>query len=101
MGQADNRKIDEHLMDKIEQLSMLKLNEEERQKAMREMEQILSYVDVLNQLNTDEVEGTIHHNGLKNRVREDEITNEAGALKVLANAPASHNNQIIVPKTIG
>lgn len=101
MEKTGKRRIDEHLMDKIENLAMLKLSEEEHEKAMAEMEQILSYMEVLNQLDTEAVETNIHFGDLNNRFREDEVTNGDGAQDLLSNAPARYNNQIVVPKTIG
>lgn len=101
MKRTDKRKIDEHLMNKIENLSMLKLSEAERAKAMERMEEILSYVEVLEQLNTEEVDTNVRRGDLYNCFREDEVTNGDGTQDLLMNAPARYNNQIVVPKTIG
>ena len=47
------RKIDEATMDNVEILAKLALTPQERQKAMDEMEKILTYVEKLNELDTD------------------------------------------------
>lgn len=101
MEHTQKHKIDEELMDKIENLSMLKLSKEEREKTKAQIEQIISYVEVLNQLDTESVEDNIQLGGLRNCYRDDEVTNGDGAQDLLANAPTKYNNQIVVPKTIG
>lgn len=98
---AVERKIDDVLMDKIENLSMLQLSDTEREKAMAEMEQILSYVEIMNQLDTENIEASVQIGEQRNRLREDEISNGDGAQDLLANAPLVCNQQIVVPKTIG
>ena len=51
-----DKKIDDIMMNRIENLSKLSLTEEERAKAMKEMDKILEYVSKLNEIDTDGVE---------------------------------------------
>ena len=83
------RKIDEATMDNVEILAKLALTPQERQKAMDEMEKILTYVEKLNELDTD-----------VNVFREDQVTNGDGRKDSLANAPKAKEDQYIVPKTV-
>ena len=88
------RKIDEATMDNVEILAKLALTPQERQKAMDEMEKILTYVEKLNELDTDQAEPLVHI------LREDQVTNGDGRKDSLANAPKAKEDQYIVPKTV-
>lgn len=94
------KKIDDVTMDNVEILAKLALSDEERAKAMEEMEKILAYVDKLNELDTNEVEPLVHVMPEVNVFREDIVTNEDGADKSLMNAPKKKDNQYMVPKTV-
>lgn len=94
------KKIDDKTMDNVEILAKLALTSDERQKAMAEMEKILSYVDKLNELDTKDVEPLVHVMPHSNVFREDEVTNDDGAEVTLSNAPKKKENQFMVPKTV-
>ena len=81
------RKIDEATMDNVEILAKLALTPQERQKAMDEMEKILTYVEKLNELDTDQAEPLVHILPEVNVFREDQVTNGDGRKVSLANAP--------------
>lgn len=93
-------KIDSATMDNLEILSKLKLTDEERNRAVTELEKMLAYVDKLNELDTEEVEPLIHILPQVNVLREDVVTNGDGAEATLSNAPKKKDNQIVVPKTV-
>lgn len=93
-------KIDEKTMDNLEILSKLKLTENERNRAISELERMLSYVDKLNELDTEDKEPLIHAIPQVNIFREDVVENCDGTEATLSNAPKVKDNQIIVPKTI-
>ena len=95
------RKIDEATMDHVEILAKLALTPQERQKAMDEMEKILTYVEKLNELDTDGIEPMSHVFPVKNVFREDVVTNGDGSAETLANAPLEKDQSFKVPKTIG
>ena len=94
------RKIDEATMDNVEILANLALTPQERQKAMDEMEKILTYVEKLNELDTDQAEPLVHILPEVNVFREDQVTNGDGRKDSLANAPKAKEDQYIVPKTV-
>ena len=54
------KKIDNNMMNRIENLSKLSLTDEERSKAINEMEKILEYVSKLNEVVTDGVEPLVN-----------------------------------------
>ena len=82
------RKIDEATMDNVEILAKLALTPQERQKAMDEMEKILTYVEKLNELDTDQAEPLVHILPDVNVFREDEVTNGDGRKDSLADVCA-------------
>ena len=100
MDISTEKKIDDKTMDNVEILAKLKLTDEERTKAMAEMEKILSYVDKLNELDTKNVEPLVHVMVQTNVFREDEVANGDGVELTLSNAPKKKENQFMVPKTV-
>ena len=67
-------KITETLVDYISQLSRLQLPTEEKTAMTAELERIVAYMDVLNRLDTADVEPLSHIFPLKNVLRADEVT---------------------------
>ncbi len=88
-------------MEYIGILAKLELSPAEAAAAKQDMEQMLSYVDLLNELDTSGVAPMSHIFPVKNVFREDEITNGDGSEATLANAPAKKDGGFKVPKTIG
>ena len=64
-------KITEEMVDYVSVLSRLKLPAEEKARMTGELERILDYMDVLNALDTAEVEPMSHVFPLKNVLRPD------------------------------
>jgi len=94
------KKISDQVMENVEILAKLDLTKEERKKAKEEMEKILTYVEKLGELDTDDIEPLIHILPKENVFREDHVTNDNGQEDMLANAPKSKNGQFQVPKTV-
>lgn len=93
-------RISDRVMDQVEILAKLELNAEERARAREKMEEILDYVEKLQQLDTGNVEPLVHLWEGGNVFREDEVTSGDGQKELLANAPEKKNGQLQVPKTI-
>lgn len=60
----------------VAKLARLKLTDEEVRKYGKQLSQILDYMDILNEVDTDKVEATSQVTGLKNVVEKDEIKKE-------------------------
>lgn len=96
-----DKKIDDTIMNRIENLSKLSLTEEERVKAMDEMEKLINYVDKISELNTDGVEPLVNVLPISNVLREDEVViNDDAVDRTIANGPAIKDNMFVVPKTV-
>ncbi|HMS64734.1 MAG TPA: Asp-tRNA(Asn)/Glu-tRNA(Gln) amidotransferase subunit GatC [Ignavibacteria bacterium] len=87
-------------VDKIAALAKLKFNELEKTKLQADLNKILFYIDVLNELNLDNVEPLENINETENVLRKDSVevwlTNE----EALKNAPSKTGKFFKVPKVL-
>lgn len=93
-------KITDEMIDYIGILSKLDLPEEEKEQVKTDMEQILQYMNKLNELDTEGVLETTNSISLYNVMREDEITNNDDSERMLSHAPQRKEGYYVVPKTI-
>ena len=80
-------------------LAKLELSGEEKEKAKADMEKMLDYIDILNELDTEGIEPMSHAFPVNNVFREDVVTNGDNHEKMLANAPKRKEQSYKVPKT--
>lgn len=92
--------ITDETMDYVGILAKLELSEEEKERAKKDMEEMLDYIDKLNELDTTDVEPMSHVFPVSNVFREDIVTNGDGQEMTLANAPERNGDSLLVPKTI-
>ena len=85
--------IDDTVMENVEILAKLALTEEERKKAKEKMQEMLDYVDKLNELDTDGIEPLSHTFSMGNVFREDVVTNGDDRDAMLDNAPKCKDGQ--------
>lgn len=93
--------LEKELIEYVGILAKLELNEEEKEHAKKDMEEMLNYIDKLNELDTTGVEPMSHVFPVNNVFREDVVTNGDGSKETLSNAPAQKDGGFKVPKTIG
>ena len=72
----------------------------EKEKLTSEMENILTYVDKLNELDTTDVKPMEHVILIQNVLREDRITGSFDREKLLESAPLHENGCYKVPKVV-
>lgn len=94
-------KISDETIEYVGILAKLELTGEEKEKAKQDMERMLDYIDILNELDTDGTEPMCHVFPVNNVFREDTVENGDGSKDTLANAPMQKNGSFEVPKTIG
>lgn len=87
-------------IEKVAKLARLELSEEERMTFGNQLEQILSYMEQLNQLDTTGVEPTSHAIPIYNVFREDQIKASFPQEEVLAIAPDEEDGHFKVPRII-
>ena len=92
--------IDNETVKRIAFLSRLKVDDDKIEKTKEEFNKILSWIEELNEINTDNVEPLISVNDTTLRLREDEITDGNYQEAVLANAPDKEYDYFAVPKVV-
>ena len=92
--------ISEDTIEYVAALAKLKLEEDQKDKAIEDLNRILAYIDTMNELDTDGIEPMSHAFEVKNVFREDVVTNEEETEALLANAPVKKNGCFVVPKTV-
>lgn len=93
-------KITEELVDYVCVLSRLKLDPEERANMAGELEQIVSYMDRLAQVDTDGVEPMSHVLPVANVTRPDVVEPSYDREALLRSAPRRDAETFLVPKAV-
>lgn len=88
-------------VEKIAELAKLKFSEEELENFTPQMNEILSYMDKLNELDTENVKPLSHPVEQTNVFREDELRVSITTDEALKNAPSKDEHHFKVPKVIG
>ncbi len=81
-------------------LSKLELSDQEKEQAKKDMGRMLDYIDMLNELDTSQVEPMSHVFPVHNVFREDVVVNQDQRDEILVNAPEQKDGQFQVPKTV-
>ncbi len=84
----------------VANLARLNLTEEESSTFQRQIEDILGYINKLEELDIDDIEPTAHAAPVYDRVREDEVKPSLKRDAFLDIAPDTINDQLKVPKVI-
>jgi len=82
----------------VAKLAKLALTEEEKQLFAKQLADIVSYIDLLNELNVDNVEPMAQPIPMTNVMRKDEVLKEISREEMLAISPFEEDNFIRVPK---
>lgn len=92
--------IDQNTVYKVADLARIAIKEEEVEDLTQEMNKILTFMEQLNQLDTEGVKPLVYMNEMTNIWREDVVKHEISTEDGLKNA-AKHNEQFFfVPKII-
>lgn len=86
---------------KIAHLARLELTSDEVDRFARELSQIVTYVEQINELDLSDVPPTNHVMGLTNRFRPDQVRPGLDIDQALANAPERTSRAVKVPLVIG
>ena len=93
-------KISDETIEYVGILAKLELSEEEKEAAKKDMEQMLDYIDTLNELDTAGIEPMSHVFPVQNVFREDVVVNGDDRENILKNAPEEKDGSFVVPKTV-
>lgn len=81
-------------------LAKLELSEDEKKQAKKDMGNMLDYIDMLNDLDTQGIEPLAHIYHTANVFREDAVVNGDEHDRMLSNAPEKKEGAFKVPKTV-
>ncbi len=92
--------IDKETLAKIAHLSRLEINEKDTDKMLKDMSSMLTFVEKLNEVNTDGVEPLTTMSQEVNALREDVAKPSLNLQEVLQNAPKKDDQFFRVPKVL-
>ncbi len=84
----------------VAHLARSDLTDEETVLFQGQLDQVLHYVEQLNELDVSDVEPTAHAIPVYNVLRKDEVGQSLNHADIMANAPASSDGHVRVPKII-
>jgi len=85
----------------VANLARLELDDESIDKFAGQIDEILGYIDKLNQVETGGIRPTSHAIFLTNAFRDDVQGEHLERDRVLANAPEKEDGSFVVPKVVG
>jgi aspartyl-tRNA(Asn)/glutamyl-tRNA(Gln) amidotransferase subunit C len=85
----------------VAKLARLDLDKEAIELYTKQLGDILTYMETLNRVDTEDVPPTSHAIFINNAFREDEVKGSISRERALANAPQSSKGSFVVPKVIG
>ena len=93
-------KIDKNTTLKIAKLSRIKIEDSEVDELSAQLSSIVNWVELLNEVNTENVEPLSNVSMVKLPLRKDIKNTEDNSNKVLSNAPDKLENYFAVPKVV-
>jgi aspartyl-tRNA(Asn)/glutamyl-tRNA(Gln) amidotransferase subunit C len=99
MAEAKSR-IGPEEVEHVARLARLRLSDEEKARMRSQLDAILGYVELLQRVDTTEVEPTAHVLPLVNVMREDEVRPSYPVAAMLANAPEPDGALFRVPRIL-
>ncbi|MCH8902727.1 MAG: Asp-tRNA(Asn)/Glu-tRNA(Gln) amidotransferase subunit GatC [Bacteroidetes bacterium] len=93
-------KVDLQTVEKIADLAKLEFSKSEKEEILKDMNNILTFVEKLNELDTDKVEPLIYITDEVNVLRDDKVGKNITKEEGLKNAPIHDSDYIKVQKFI-
>ena len=94
-------KLDESTVDRIAYLSKLEFNKEEKKAILNDMNQMLSFIETLQEVDTENVDPLIHMTEDVNVLRADDAITATSQKEALENAPSKDSTYFKIPKVLG
>lgn len=92
--------LDKKAVAKVANLARLKVSDEEAERYGKQLSNIMTFVEQLNELDTDHVEPLASVVDITLRLREDKVTDGGYQKEILANAPEALEGFFVVPKVV-
>lgn len=90
--------VDEKLVKEIASLARLDLSQEETEMFVLQFKDILEYVSILNEVDTENIPPAYLSSANKSVMREDEIQDSVPTEEFLSNAPHSKDDYVVIPR---
>ncbi|HEX5838549.1 MAG TPA: Asp-tRNA(Asn)/Glu-tRNA(Gln) amidotransferase subunit GatC [Anaerolineales bacterium] len=98
MSEETSFQVDEQLVREIALLARLDLSQEETEMFVSQFRDILDYVGILNEVDTDGVPPAYLSSANRSVTREDEVEESIPTDDFLANAPQTKDDFIVIPR---
>lgn len=92
--------VDQATVRRIARLARIRISDNEVPKLEGELNHILGWIEMLEEVETDNVEPMTSVVDTSMRLRRDEVTDGGCSEQVTGNAPASDENFFLVPKVV-
>ena len=92
--------IENKTVRKVSKLAKIRINEQEEIKLIKELNNILGWVDELKKVDTEKIEPMLSVFNESMVMRRDEVFSETSDELVLKNAPESKSGFFVVPKVV-
>ena len=93
-------KVDKKLVEKVAGLAKLEFDEAAKKQMVSDMSKIISFINKLDELNTESVSPLVYMSNETNVLRKDEVTEHSIKEEVLKNAPQKDSDYFKVPKVL-
>ena len=94
-------KVNDELMDHLENLARLKFDEDERRVIMEDMRKILEYMELLDEVDVSGLDETYTVVESANEFRKDEVHEFDGTDKIKKNFPRREGDFVLIPSIHG
>lgn len=84
----------------VAELSRLNFSEQEKENLVDDLNQILNYMEKLNELHTENVDIIVNPYYIENKFREDEVQQSMNLESIIENSPQNLEEYVVVPKII-
>ena len=98
MSKKTEIQVDEKLVKEIASLARLDLTNEETEMFVAQFKDILDYVSILNEVDTENIPPAYLSSANKSVTREDEIEESVPTKDFLANVPQSKDDYVVIPR---
>ena len=98
MSSSPEIQVDETLVKKIAFLARLDLSKEETELFVSQFRDILDYVSILNEVNTEDIPPAYLSSANQSVTREDEIEASVPTDEFISNAPQSKDGYVVIPR---
>lgn len=98
MSQKTEIRVDEGLVREIASLARLDLSEEETKLFVSQFRDILDYVSILNEVDTEDVPPAYLSSLNQSVTRKDEIEESVPTSEFLSNVPQSKGDYVVIPR---